>query len=269
MGSHAERSLAWAPLLLLAAVHRMVIEGQAVEAARFYPSVGGQSDVPALWPHFLEAVPRAVLPACVQTNEIERSRAFLPGFVQVAQRTGLPLRLLELGASAGLNLRWDHFPFLDVPDDVRVIERQGCDLNPIDPTQEESRTALLSFVWADQTERLKQLSDAIEIARRVPATVDRCDAVEWLRIQLAEPHAGAATVVYHSIVMPYLTEEGREEARRVIEEAGRRATVDAPLARLEMEPGADQAEVHLTLWPGGERRLIARSSFHGRDVQLV
>ncbi|MGH9370717.1 MAG: DUF2332 family protein [Vicinamibacterales bacterium] len=28
------------------------------------------------------------------------------------RQTGLPLRLLEIGVSAGLNLRWDHFPFL-------------------------------------------------------------------------------------------------------------------------------------------------------------
>jgi len=31
-----------APLLLLAAVHRMVLEGELPEAARFYPSMGGK-----------------------------------------------------------------------------------------------------------------------------------------------------------------------------------------------------------------------------------
>jgi hypothetical protein len=131
---HVERSRMLAPLLLLAAIHRTVLEGQFREAARFYPSAGGQLDVDALWPHFLDAVPRAVLPPCVQTNEIERSLALLPGFQEVGRRTGLPLRLLEIGASAGLNLRWDHFPFLSVPTTMHVIERRGCDLNPIDPT---------------------------------------------------------------------------------------------------------------------------------------
>jgi hypothetical protein len=69
--------------------------------------------------------------------------------------------------------------------------------------------------------------------------------------------------------MPYLTEEHRENLRRVIEDAGRRATADAPLAWLSMEPGTDQAEVHLILWPGGERRLIAQAGFHGRDVKVL
>src|SRR5262245_35183523 len=59
---HLARSRMLAPLLLLAAIHRMVLEGRLPEAARFYPSMGGQADVDALWPHFLEAVPRAVLP---------------------------------------------------------------------------------------------------------------------------------------------------------------------------------------------------------------
>jgi hypothetical protein len=266
---HMPRSRMLAPLLLLAAIHRMVLEGQLPGAARFYPSAGGQVDEDALWPHVLEAVPHAALPACVQTNEIERSRALLPGFLEVLRRTGLPLRLLEIGASAGLNLRWDHFPFLDVPATVRVADRRGCDLNPIDPTLDESRAALLCFVWPDQADRLQLLAEAIEIARRVPAPVDRCDAVDWLRIHLADPRPRVATIVYHSVVTPYLTEDNRENLRRVIEDAGGRATADAPLAWLSMEPGADQAEVHLTMWPGGERRLIAHASFHGRDVKVL
>jgi hypothetical protein len=265
---HMPRSRMLAPLLLLAALHRMVLEGQLPAAARFYPSAGGQRDEDALWPHLLEAVPHAVLPAGVQTNEVERARALLPGFLEVVRETRWPLRLLEIGASAGLNLRWDHFPFLDVPATVRIAERRGCDLNPIDPTLDESRAALLCFVWPDQTERLQLLVEMIELARRVPAPVDRSDAVDWLRIHLADARPGMATIVYHSVVLPYLTEEHRENLRRLMEDAGSRATADAPLAWLSMEPGGDQADVHLTLWPGGERRLIAQAGFHGRDVKV-
>ena len=59
---HLGRSRMLAPLLLLAAIHRMVLEGRLPAAARFYPSMGGHVDVDALWPHFLQAVPGAVLP---------------------------------------------------------------------------------------------------------------------------------------------------------------------------------------------------------------
>jgi hypothetical protein len=82
---HMPRSRTLAPLLLLAAIHRMVLDGQLPGVARFYPSAGGKADEDALWPHLLEAMPRAAPPAFVQTNEVERSRALLPGFLEVAR----------------------------------------------------------------------------------------------------------------------------------------------------------------------------------------
>ena len=69
---HMPRSRMLAPLLLLAAIHRMVLEGQLPGAARFYPSAGGQADEAALWPHLLEAVPHAAPPAC--PSRISRPR---------------------------------------------------------------------------------------------------------------------------------------------------------------------------------------------------
>ena len=114
---------------------------------------------------------------------VGRSCALLPGFFDIVRHAGLPLRLLEIGASAGLNLRWDHFPFLAVPAAIRVIERSACDLNPIDPTLDES-SALLCFIWPDQADRLQQFTEVLEIARRVPEPVDRSDAVPCHRLIL-------------------------------------------------------------------------------------
>jgi hypothetical protein len=128
---------------------------------------------------------------------------------------------------------------------------------------------MLCFVWPDQTERLQQLTNALEIARRVPAQVDRSDAIPWLEEHLAEPRKGVATVVFHSVVMPYLSEEAREKVRQIMEAAGTRASVEAPLAWLSMEPAAEGPDIHLTMWPGGERRLIAQASFHGREVKVL
>src|SRR5207249_9826000 len=141
-----------------------------------------------------------------------------------ASETGLPLSLAELGASAGLNLRWDQYLYLaddaafgDPDSPVRfedpfpqghpafdvtvdVADRWGCDLQPVDPTYDEGRLTLLSYVWPDQPDRIERLRGALEVARRVPATVERADALEWLRIHLASPRPGTATVVFHSVV---------------------------------------------------------------------
>ncbi len=47
----------------------------------------------------------------VQTNETQRCVALLPAFLTIAGETGLPLDLLELGPSAGLNLLFDHYRY--------------------------------------------------------------------------------------------------------------------------------------------------------------
>ena len=125
----------------------------------------------------------------VQTNEVGRSRALALGFLAVAAETGLPLRLLELGSSAGLNLRWDGFyysaggfafgdagspvQFLDyaegtlpsLPGHVRIVERAGCDEAPV-ALDSDGRLTLRSYLWPDQLERLRVLDGALEVAPR-------------------------------------------------------------------------------------------------------
>jgi hypothetical protein len=83
-----------------------------------------------------------------------------------------------------------------------------------------------------------------------------------------------ATVAYHSIVMQYVGAEGRARIAAAIDEAGARATRDAPLARLAFEPddvesGIGAFELKLRLWPGGGERLLARAHPHGPPVEWV
>jgi hypothetical protein len=279
-------------LRLMGAVHRMVLEGDAPELAAHYPSAGGDGDASAAWVAFkaLLGTGEVRLDHAVQTNEVGRSAALLGGFLTVAQETGLGLRILELGASAGLNLRWDRFRF-EAPDwafgdpssraTVRadyasgrpplprlvwVSERAGCDAAPIDATTHDGALTLQSYVWPDQAERLELLRAAIEVARQTPATVDKADAADWLDERLARERGGMATVVYHSVFWGYLTDAGRERIKRALHEAGAKATEAEPLAWLRMETGADQTDVTLTTWPGGEERLLATAGYHGRPV---
>ena len=283
-------------LRLLGAVHRVVLEGRAPALAEFYPSVGGRRGPDGVVPAFLDAVRQNLDEVSrrtddgVQTNEVGRSAVLAGGYAIVARETELPLRALEVGASAGLNLRWDRYaydvggrlvgdhasplcftgvwpgPVPPLPNSFDVAERRGCDRNPIDATTEDGARALLSYVWPDQLERVERLRAAIEVARRVPVAIDRATAPDWVEAQLAEPRPGVATVVAHSIVMQYLAPDARERVRGALHSAGRRATDDAPLAWLRMEPAGDRAELRLTTWPGGERRVLATAGFHGRPV---
>jgi hypothetical protein len=282
-------------LRFLAMLHRLALEGKWPELARHYPSCGGEADADGAWTAIQSGLSKHApdeVPPVVQTNEVGRCCALLPGFLRIAEQTRLPLRLLEIGSSAGLNLRWDQYRYeaggacsgdpdspvvfrdfavgdLALPSmNVQVAERRGCDLHPIKLTP-DGMLGMLSFLWPDQLERLRMMKQAFEIARRVPVELDRADAVDWTSQQLAEPRAGVATVLFHSIVMLYLAPEQRLRLESIITDAGQRASAQAPLAWLRMERGEVETDIHLTMWPSGESTRIARAGFHGRSVELL
>lgn len=175
----------------------------------------------------------------------------LPGFLSIAERTGKPLVLSEVGASAGLNLQFDRYRYRlgdfawgeqsDVflspewrggtpPDGrIEVIERAGCDLNPLDPSSSEDRLRLMSYIWADQTDRLERTAAALRIAVENGLQVEKADAVDWLKRRLATQHTGATHVVYHSIAWQYLPDALKQAGEALIAEAGARATPEARL----------------------------------------
>jgi hypothetical protein len=127
----------------------------------------------------------------------------------------------------------------------------------------------MSYVWADQEQRVAQLRGALDVAAALPVTVEQAAAVDWLQQVLAESGTGVATVVFHSVVLPYLGEQGIADLKRTIEDAGARATRAAPLSWMSMEAGSEQAEVRLTSWPGGESRVLAQATFHGPPVRWL
>jgi len=279
-----EDESAWAAVALrfMGPVHRLVLDDTLPDLARHYPSTGGDGDAHAAWPLFRRALVdhRATIRALVergcQTNEVGRSAALLGGFLEVAHRMHQPLRILEIGASAGLNLRWDRYryesaegawgepsspvrfthSFENPPPMNRtaeVVERKGCDLNPIDPTSEEGALTLRSYVWADQLARLALLDGAIEVARALPVIVERSNAADFLERELSAPQPGVATVVFHSVFMQYVDQATRERIRAALERSG--------VFYVTMEPAYPVFEIRLN----GE--LLGTSMAHGTEVR--
>ncbi len=289
------------PLRMLGAVHERVLAGEAPALAPFYPSVGGDPDRPGLWEAFLGVVEeqatalRGRLRNFPQTNEVRRCAGLLGGFLTVAGETALPLRLREIGCSAGLNLQWDRYryalgphrwgesdspvrieaeweggaPPLTTP--VRVSDRAGCDIDPRRLESDGEVRLLEAYVWPDQPDRLLQLRAAVRIARADLPRVERASAGAWLERELAAPASGACSVVYHSSMWLYLTPEEKQRVRDAIEARAARATAGEPLAWLRHEDGEipGHVELRLRLWPGGEERLLAHSHPHGRRVEWL
>lgn len=285
-------------LRMLGGVHALVLSGQAPDLAAFYPSAGGTAD-PGPGSAYAWAALRLVLAGQgdavrewldrpPQTNEVGRSAALLGGLRYIAAEAGLPVRLVEIGASAGLNLRADRF---HIPGDagrygdpsspvvlvggwrgqpppaarVEVADRTGGDRAPIDPTTPLGRLTLMSYVWPDQRDRRERLRGALAVAAEYPADLRQEQASDTLaRTTLAD---GSWTVLWHSIVRQYLDDQQRAAVADEIAALGAAATPSARFAHLALEPHRRTADgeclVTLTTWPGGEQRILGTAPPHG------
>lgn len=231
-----------------------------------------------------------------QTNEVRRALCLVGGFLEVATRFGLPLRCLELGASAGLNSNWDRYAYdfgagrmwgpggagltlsgewMGEPPPIgaqlSVAERRACDLSPIDVGDAMGALRLQAYIWPDQADRLERVRAATAIARAHPVTVETSDAAQWTQA-VGAPRNGVATVVFHSVFLQYPPESVRAALIDAITRHGEAATAAAPFAWLRMEPKADapiHMEVRLTTWPGGRDAQLADVHPHGSSVRWL
>ncbi len=286
-------------LRLLGGVHAQALSGGAPALAAFYPSTGGIPEQapgsPQTWAAFRQALAehradiRSWLGHPPQTNEVGRAAALLGGLRHVAAETSLPVRLVEVGASAGLNLRADCYcvpgpagrygdprsPVVladgwqgDAPPESRieVIERVGGDIAPVDPLTKDGGVRLTAYVWPDQLDRLERLRGALRIAAQVPADLRAEPASATLaRMTLRQ---GTWTVLWHSIFRQYLNDVQRAELATGVAELGAAATPQAPFAYLHFEQSrAGGCRVTLTTWPGGWRRVLGSAPAHGLPVR--
>jgi hypothetical protein len=286
-------------LRLLGGAHALALSGSAPQLASFYPSAGGTPDrepgSPRAWAALRQTfaeqgdVIRTWLDHPPQTNEVGRAAALLGGLRHIAAEEVLPMRLIEVGASAGLNLRADRFcvpgdagsygdpdsPVVltggwqgDAPPagQIEVTERIGGDLSPVDPATPDGRLRLTAYVWPDQDDRLRRLRGAFRIAADVPAEL----RAESASATLARTHLvpGTWTVLWHSIFRQYLSERQRTELASGVAAIGATATPAARFAYLYLEQSrSGGCPVTLVTWPGGHRRILGSAPAHGLPVQ--
>jgi hypothetical protein len=291
----ADRVLGWqgdpsskadsVPLRLAGGLHALVLTDKAPALAAAYTSNIDPTDTalatirthPAFLLDWLTSPP--------QTNEVRRSAPLIAAARWLTARFGMPLVLSELGASAGLNLLWDHYA-LRIGDQIfgpqnhaltltpdwtgapppnaapTVLDRRGTDLNPLDPVVDRLR--LLAYLWPDQPDRIARTRTALGLAAQLHPQVDRADAADWLETRLATPIPGALHLVFHTVAWQYFPPATQACALAALDRYGQ----TAPLARLSMEADGQtpDAALTLTLWPTGETIPLGRADFHGRWV---
>lgn len=226
-----------------------------------------------------------------QTNEVRRSAALIAGARVALTHFDLPIMLSELGASAGLNLMWDHYALeIDgarfgpgVPavtltpewtgpkppaTNPQIVARGGVDLNPLKPSRGADLLRLMAYLWPDQQHRLTMTRAAASL--QVP-DIARGDAIDWLAPRLSSAPQGRLHLIQHTVAWQYFPAAVQARGRALIEAAGAQATRNRPLAWLSMETDGDTtgkvgAALVLRLWPGNITLDLGRADFHGRWI---
>ncbi|WP_104166595.1 DUF2332 domain-containing protein [Cryobacterium sp. N22] len=203
-------------------------------AARFHGAEAGGYPGFRAWlaAHWAE-VEQTCRTHATQTNEPGRCAVLLPALGSLPG----PLALIEVGASAGLCLlpdrysyRWGPAGRLDpadgpspvllecavtgaVPVPSRlpwVAWRAGIDLNPLDVTDPADVAWLEALIWPEHEDRRARLRAAVQVARATPPRLVRGDLNDLVESLVAEAPAEATVVVFHTAVLAYLDEAGRD-----------------------------------------------------------
>lgn len=213
----------------------------------------------------------------VQVNEIGRCSYFLPAFHVLARKLGgEPFIVVEVGASAGLNLFWDEYAYA-YGDDVlhgkrdsnivltcelrgdmrpplnqplpRVSMRFGIDLDPKDVMDDDAMLWLRALIYPEQVERAQRLGRAIELARQHPPLIIPGNALDIVPRALDAISPATPVLLFHSFVLNQFTDPDRARYFAILAEmsAGRR------LYDLALEPSDWPAPMTLTRYENGTR----------------
>jgi hypothetical protein len=302
------------PVMLFAAVHMVLAGADADPLARNYATLGGRTprtgtEVDRAWSQFSrfcdghrDDLEDLIGTRQVQTNEVGRTSPLRAGLALLGD--DMPLRLVDLGTAAGLNLGIDRYRSIYQPGgtagppstvSVRcatrgphrhpdhlatIVERVGIDSAPLDITDPTDRRWLQACIWADEPERYRRLTHAVEIVSTLSTEVERADLrddPETLLNRLSLTARGVLPVMITSWTLNYLT---NDEQRNVISSL-ERIGADRDLAWVALESPAEVtplAEIApaiesddrltalvLSRWRDGVRssQLLARCHPHG------
>jgi len=238
-------------LLLAAGLHREELErekGGGGEGALFHP--------PSPFPPFSLSLRETILThrerltdfirrENVQTNETGRGLAWL---LPVACLGWPAVHLVELGASAGLNLVAERRVYrlaaagdpertllqlgdgppqfttlahgaAEIPPVVccpAVLSRNGGDMHPFPLRSAADETRLASFIWADQADRLRRLREGIAALRGVETTAAPVrlhplhlpDGLPAFLDAVVPSSPASPVVIYNTVVTMYLPDRG-------------------------------------------------------------
>jgi hypothetical protein len=284
------------PSLLFAAVNFVLAAHPDAALAAYYPSHGGRRPVDdrlvgvfaAFCAEHADELDDLLRNRSTQTNEIRRCAALRLTLHHVGRHWPGPLALAEIGASAGLNLAFDHYRYrigdtetgpasaVLVSCELRggsagsfgsapeITSRLGIDLNPVRLADPGQRAWLEAFVWPEDVDGLATLRGAIDLAvTTATANVVRGDATTDTARLLADLPGSEPVVVFTASLLSYLDADARTAFVSQLRAAARRRPVAWAFAE---GPGLlATAGLHL---PALDGPLARRNSLYAIGVSL-
>jgi len=213
----------------------------------------------------------------VQTNAVPRSLALWIGMTVVARHTGAAVHLVEVGASAGVHLRFDRFGYrlgdswFGDPSSPVQIEAElregagpvhldaipsltsvtGVDLAPVDAADPDRRRWLEALVWPENVHEAELLSAALDLVAADPPALVAGDAVDVLP-DLELPR-GEPRVVFTAATRMHVPADRRAAFDEAIDCLGR----SGPMYWISLERPAENAVGLYVRMPSGEDVLAA------------
>jgi hypothetical protein len=291
--------------MLMAAVHLLVLRNPELPFARFFASVRGDDaerpqgaalEFSAFCADHRDAITQILRERLVQTNVPGRGSALRLAMHEIARRVPGPVTFLEIGPSAGIQLRFDRwavhtagqrFGPADAPLTLRpqwrgehappdldhippVRDRLGIDLHPVDATDREQRLWLQALIWPEHRDRFTELATALDAVAADPPTILQGDAIELLpRLDATGLADDISLVVFHAMVRLHVPAHRRTAFDAAIGAlARRRRLLHVSLEIPQQGSSRDRRAPLLALRDSqGEDRDLALAEGHGRWIQ--
>lgn len=304
--------------LFFGAVHLLLLRGARHPLADYYPSVAGSGAGPpggagpaleAFGREHATELGETIRTRLVQTSVVQRTLGLRIGLSAIAEGgpLGGPLHVIEVGASAGLNLRFDRYgyrlsgtrygpagrqcgdpgspvqlaaevygpaPLPDLDRMPAIGRVQGVDLNPVDATDPDAREWLEALVWPENHAQRELLGRALAAVAADPPPITAGDAIDVLPEVAAGLPAGEPRLVFHAATRIHVPRERRAAFDAAILAVG----ASGPLWSLSAEGGPQpdprpapvrHGSALLLRDPAGGTRTVAVVDGHLRWIETL
>ena len=290
------------PNLFLASVHYLLLKKKSRDLSNYYPSItkNYKQQLPfALFKEFCLENKKEIIELeqskIVQTNALNRCAYIMPILSNLFD--GKKINIINIGTSAGLTLNFDKYEyhyngkysFGKSPVKIRseIIEgvipsfkqnviinnKIGIDQNPLDLRNLDNANWLKALIWADLTERIEKIEQAISVAKKENIQFEKTNSLQDFEDIIRRQNSEVPLVIYHTHVLYQFTQDEREKFWNLIDKIGKERDLTYLAAEgskvFKNDFGINGILVQLTEYQKGSKisRIIAETNGHANWIK--